>query len=58
MIGIGYIINPEIKRKEVITVEEYISPAMVKLTGEQENIGEAGAAAVVVIVIGLAWAWY
>ena len=37
-------------------MEEYVSPAMVKLTGESDNIGEAGAA--IVIVIGLAWLWY
>ena len=39
-------------------MEEYVSPAMVKLTGEDEKLGEADAGAVVVIVIGLAWAWY
>ena len=39
-------------------MEEYVSPAMVKLTGEDDAISEAGAGAVVVIVIGAAWAWY
>jgi len=39
-------------------MEEYVSPAMVKLTGEHDTIGEAEAGAVVVIVIGAAWAWY
>ena len=37
-------------------MEEYVSPSMVKLTGEDEAIGEYGLA--VVIVIGAAWAWY
>ncbi len=39
-------------------MEEYVSPSMVKLTGEDEAIGEYGLAAIVVIVIGAAWAWY
>lgn len=37
-------------------MEEYIYPIMVKLTGENEALGDYGAG--IVIVIGLAWLWY
>lgn len=38
-------------------MEEYVSPSMVKLTGEDEAIGEYGNLAAIT-AIGAAWAWY